>query len=81
MLEIESFLEFVVFGENSGNNGDSPIFPELWGRGNEYLNGENWGIFEVGTAQYFGEKRGQIPKKTQILGWGRGQHFCGIWPH
>ena len=55
MLEIESFLEFVVFGENSGNNRDSPIFPEFWGRGNKYLNGENWGIFEVGTAQYFGE--------------------------
>ena len=55
MLDIESFLEFVVFGENLGNNGDSPIFPEFWGQGNKYLNGENWGIFEVGTAQYFGE--------------------------
>ena len=41
MLEIESFLEFVVFGENSGNYGDSPIFPEFWGQGNKYLNGEN----------------------------------------
>mgnify|MGYP001496971611 CR=1 FL=1 len=55
MLEIESFFEFVFFGENSGNNRDSPIFPKFWGRGNKYLNGENWGIFEVGTAQYFGE--------------------------
>ena len=53
MLEIESFLEFVVFVENSGNNGDSLIFPKFWGRGNFYFNGENWGIFGVGTVQLF----------------------------
>ena len=33
-----------------GENGDSPIFPNFWGQGNSYLNGENWGIFGLGTV-------------------------------
>ena len=81
MLEIGSFFGKCSFRGFSGTNGDSLIFPKLWGQGNRYLNGENWGIFEVGTVQYFGEYRGQIPKKPQISGWGRGQYFRGIWPH
>ena len=81
MLEIGSFFGKCSFRGFSGTNGDSLIFPKLWGQGNRYLNGENWGIFEVGTVQYFGEYQGQIPQKPQISGWGRGQHFWGIWPH
>ena len=81
MLEIGSFFGKCSFRGFSGTNGDSLIFPKLWGQGNRYLNGENWGIFEVGTVQYFGEYRGQIPKTCQISGWGRGQYFRGIWPH
>ena len=77
MLEIGSFFGKCSFRGFSGTNGDSLIFPKLWGQGNRYLNGENWGIFEVGTVQYFGEYWGQIP---QISGWVRGQYFQGIWP-
>ena len=81
MLEIGSFFGKCSFRGFSGTNGDSLIFPKLWGQGNRYLNGENWGIFEVGTVQYFGEYRGKIPQKPQISGWGRGQYFRGIRPH
>ena len=81
MLEIGSFFGKCSFRGFSGTNGDSLIFPKLWGQGNRYLNGENWGIFEVGTVQYFGNIGDKSPKKPQISGWGRGQYFRGIWPH
>ena len=78
MLEIGSFFGKCSFREFSGTNGNSLIFPKLRGQGNRYLNGENWGIFEVGTVQYFGEYRGQIPKKTSNFGVGRtGTVFLG----
>ena len=77
MLEIGSFFGKCSFRGFSGTNGDSLIFPKLWGQGNRYLNGENWGIFEVGTVQYFGEYRGQIPQKTSNLGVGTGTVFSG----
>ena len=77
MLEIGSFFGKCSFRGFSGTNGDSLIFPKLWGQGNRYLNGENWGIFEVGTVQYFGEYRGQIPQKTSNFGVGTGTVFWG----
>ena len=77
MLEIGSFFGKCSFWGFSGTNGDSLIFPKLWGQGNRYLNGENWGIFEVGTVQYFGEYRGQIPQKTSNFGVGTGTVFSG----
>ena len=77
MLEIGSFFGKCSFRGFSGTNGDSLIFPKLWGQGNRYLNGENWGIFEVGTVQYFGEYRGQIPQKTSNFGVGTGTVFSG----
>ena len=77
MLEIGSFFGKCSFRGFSGTNGDSLIFPKLWGQGNRYLNGENWGIFEVGTVQYFGEYRGQIPQKTSNFGVGTGTAFLG----
>ena len=77
MLEIGSFFGKCSFRGFSGTNGDSLIFPKLWGQGNRYLNGENWGIFEVGTVQYFGEYRGQIPQKTSNFGVGTGTVFLG----
>ena len=77
MLEIGSFFGKCSFRRFSGTNGDSLIFPKLWGQGNRYLNGENWGIFEVGTVQYFGEYRGQIPQKTSNFGVGTGTVFSG----
>ena len=77
MLEIGSFFGKCSFRGFSGTNGDSLIFPKLWGQGNRYLNGENWGIFEVGTVQYFGEYQGQIPKKTSNFGVGTGTVFSG----
>ena len=68
MLEIGSFFGKCSFRGFSGTNGNSLIFPKLWGQGNRYLNGENWGIFEVGTVQYFGEYWGQIPQKASNFG-------------
>ena len=77
MLEIGSFFGKCSFRGFSGTNGESLIFLKLWGQGNRYLNGENWGIFEVGTVQYFGEYRGQIPQKTSNFGVGTGTVFSG----
>ena len=77
MLEIGSFFGKCSFRGFSGTNGDSLIFPKLWGQGNRYLNGENWGIFEVGTVQYFGEYRGKIPQKTSNFRVGTGTVFPG----
>ena len=77
MLEIGSFFGKCSFRGFLGTNGDSLIFPKLWGQGNRYLNGENWGIFEVGTVQYFGEYWGQIPQKTSNFGVGTGTVFSG----
>ena len=57
-LEIGTFLGICSFQGLLGNNEDSPIFTKFWGRGNSYFNGENWGIFGVGTVQYFGEYQG-----------------------
>ena len=37
--------------------------------------GTRWGQI----TKKIGDFRGQIPEKTQISGWGRGQHFWGIW--
>ena len=54
-LEKETFLGICSFQGLLGNNEDSLIFPEFWGRINIYFNGENWGIFGVGTVKYFGE--------------------------
>ena len=77
MLEIGSFFGKCSFRGFSGTNGDSLIFPKLWGQGNRYLNGENWGIFEVGTVQYFGEYRGQIPQKNFKFRGGDGDSIFG----
>jgi hypothetical protein len=77
MLEIGSFFGSCSFRGFLGTNGDSLIFSKIWGQGNRYLNGENWGILEVGTVQYFGEYRGQIPRKTSNFGVGTGTVFSG----
>ena len=54
-LEIGSILGICSFQGLLGNNEDSLIFPKFWGQGNISFNGKNWGIFGVGTVQYFGE--------------------------
>ena len=77
MLEIGSLFGKCIFRRFSGNNGDSLNFPETGVRGNRYLNGENWGIFKVGTVQYFGEYWGQIPPKNSNFGVGTGTAFLG----
>ena len=69
MLEIGSFFGKCSFQGFSGTNGDSLIFPKLWGQGNRYLNWEKLGNLQGGDSPIFwGISGTNSPKNLKFRG-------------